>query len=75
MTPTIDDRATTVSPAEAARRLGVQVGTLRNWRWRQVGPPHTRVGARIRYRLVDLAEWLDGRARASTSALAQEVSE
>ena len=64
---TLDQRATTVSPSDAAKRLGLTVGTLANLRYRGGGPAFIRVGNRIRYRLSDLAAWLDKRVRTSTS--------
>lgn len=70
---TLEQRATTVSPADAARRLGLQPGTLANMRYRGDGPAYIRVGNRIRYRLTDLADWLDARVRTSTSNDAPHV--
>jgi len=67
MGTTLEDRATTVGPAEAAERFGVQRSTLDNWRWSGDGPPFIKVGGRVRYRLSDLADWLDARTRSSTS--------
>lgn len=69
----LDARAMTVGPAEAAERLGVQRSTLDNWRWNGSGPRYVKVGGRVRYRLADLAEWLDVRTRTSTSELASNV--
>ena len=66
--PGLDARATTVSPMDAAERLGVQPSTLANWRWTGCGPRYLKVGGRVRYRLHDLAAWLDDQARESTSA-------
>lgn len=63
----LEARSTTVSPEHAADRLGVQPSTLANWRWNGAGPRYLKVGGRVRYRLHDLAEWLDSRARSSTS--------
>ena len=63
----LNARATTVTPEEAAERLGVQPSTLANWRWRGGGPSYVKVGGRVRYRLQALAEYLDGQARTSTS--------
>lgn len=63
----LDDRTVTVSPAEVARRIGVTLETLANWRWRGFGPRSFKVGGRVRYRLLDVAEWLEGQARRSTS--------
>ena len=69
MLGTLDDlnaRATTVPPDEAAARLGVEASTLANWRWSGHGPRHVKVGSRVRYRLSDLADWLDEHTRRST---------
>ena len=62
-------RATTVSPAEAAQRYGLQESTLANWRWCGRGPQHVKVGGRVRYREIDLANWLESQLRQSTSDL------
>lgn len=64
---TLDARATTVGPEDAAERLGVQRSTLDNWRWSGAGPRYVKVGGRVRYRLADLAAWLDAQTRTSTS--------
>ncbi len=66
-TATLEERTTTFSPTETAKRIGVTSETLANWRWRGDGPPFCRVGRRVRYRLQDLAAWLDERTRISTS--------
>lgn len=44
-----------LTPAEAAELLGgVSVDTLRDWRYRGVGPAYIRVGAQVRYAERDL---------------------
>ena len=67
MTTTLDDRTRTTDTEGASRVVGVTVETLRNWRWRGDGPPFLKMGRRVRYRLVDLADYLDGCTRTSTS--------
>lgn len=62
-----DARATTISPREVAARLGVTVTTLANWRWKGGGPAYLKVGGRVRYRIGELAAWLDEQVRASSS--------
>ncbi len=64
---TLEALTVTVDTLEAARRLGLSAGTLRNWRVTGTGPLHIRVGGRVRYRLADLAAYLDGQTRQSTS--------
>lgn len=64
----LDGRATTISPEDAAARLGIKASTLANWRWSGDGPRYLKVGGRVRYRLNDLAEWLEAQVRSSTSS-------
>lgn len=46
---------------EAARRLGLATGTLRNMRSQRRGPRFVRIGSRaVRYRLEDLDAWIEG---------------
>ena len=66
-TADLDARATTVPPHEAARRIGWAPRTLANRRWDGSGPPYLKIGGRVRYRLADLADWLDQQVRSSTS--------
>lgn len=61
------DPTVTVSRDDAAARLGLRPRTLDNLRARGGGPPFVQIGGRVRYRLVDLADWLDLRVRFSTS--------
>lgn len=63
----LNARASTVSPEECAHRLGIRVSTLSNMRWTGRGPTYIKVGGRVRYRLVDIAEYLNSHARSSTS--------
>ena len=63
----LEARVTTLSPGEAATRLGLEPGTLANWRWSGRGPMFVKLGGRVRYRLADLAEYLDRQTRTSTS--------
>jgi predicted site-specific integrase-resolvase len=48
-------------PEEAAKLLRVSEGTLRDWRYRGVGPAYIRVGQRPRYDVRDLERWLRDR--------------
>ena len=72
-TATLEDRTTTFSPTETGKRVGVTSETLANWRWKGEGPPYCLVGRRVRYRLVDLAAWLDERTRNSTSEVGSDA--
>lgn len=43
---------------EAAQELNVSVRTLARWRAERIGPPFTKVGAKVYYRRAALAEWV-----------------
>jgi len=47
---------------EAARYLGMSPDTLPRWRWAGTGPRFLKVGRKVKYRLTDLENYLDGRA-------------
>ena len=47
-----------VSPAQAANILDLPPRTLQNWRFRDDGPPFTRYGQTIRYKVTDLHDWM-----------------
>lgn len=52
----------------AARELGVIDRTMQNYRQRGGGPKFIRLSSRcIRYRRIDLREWVEARLRHSTS--------
>lgn len=51
-----------MTPEQAAAYLGVTAGTLAVWRCtRKHALPYLKVGARVRYRKVDLDTWLEQR--------------
>lgn len=50
-----------VTEREAAASLHVTVSTLRNWRWKGVGPRFLKLGGRmVRYHRADLAAFVEG---------------
>ena len=51
-----------LSVDDVAEILGVPVSTLYQWRYKGVGPVGLRVGRHLRYRAVDVSEWIDRRA-------------
>ncbi len=60
-----------LNPEQAARYLGLDVGTLANMRVRGDGPPFIALSPRaIRYQKEDLTSWVASRRRLSTSDLA-----
>jgi hypothetical protein len=50
----------------AAERLNIRPKTLANWRSGGGGPTYFKIGSRVLYDELDLAEWLESRRRKST---------
>lgn len=48
-----------LSPSDLAERLKVTEGALAQMRYLGRGPRYFRIGRRIRYRMVDVDEWLE----------------
>ena len=53
-----------ISAQELAEYLDVPVKTLYAWRYRRQGPPGLRVGKHLRYRRIDVNEWIEQRTKA-----------
>ncbi len=49
---------------ELAGFLNVPVATIYAWRYRGEGPPGFRAGRHLRYRWIDVQQWIDDRLRA-----------
>ncbi len=49
-----------LSAQDLARYHDVPVATVYAWRYRGVGPPGLRVGKHLRYRRIDVNEWIGG---------------
>jgi predicted DNA-binding transcriptional regulator AlpA len=52
---------------EAAPILGIEVATLRRWRWAGKGPAFRKIGAAVRYDPADLDAFVAAAKRNSTS--------
>jgi len=52
---------------EAARVLGMAVGTLRRWRWAGQGPSYVKMHGAVRYSREDLHRFIEESKRRSTS--------
>ncbi len=48
-----------ISAQELAEYLAVPVATIYAWRYRRQGPPGLRVGKHLRYRSIDVNEWIE----------------
>jgi excisionase family DNA binding protein len=57
----IGDTGRLLRPHELSELLGVPVGTLANWRSGRTGPPFVKVGRHVRYRPIDVDEWIADR--------------
>ena len=56
-------------PKQAAHILGLSVRTLERHRLAGTGPRYARLGRVIRYREIDLADWVESNLRNSTSEM------
>ena len=46
---------------QVAELIGMSVATVRRWRLFRQGPRFLKIGAAVRYKAEDLAEWLESR--------------
>ena len=53
---------------ETAEILGVEVSTLRRWRWAGRGPVFCKIGSAVRYEPEVIAAYIAANRRQSTSA-------
>ncbi len=60
-------RETLLNEREAAARLGLQIATLRRWRWAGKGPRFLKIEGAVRYDPVDLEAFIAAARRTSTS--------
>lgn len=59
---------TLMNEHDVARITGLSVASVRRWRLLRQGPRYIKIGAAVRYKPADLAEWLDGRPASSEAA-------
>lgn len=48
---------THLTPEELSKRWKKSAGTLRNWRWKDIGPKYLKIGSRVRYLLQDIKQY------------------
>jgi len=48
-----------IGEREAAKRMGLKVQTLRNWRHQRRGPAYLKLGRRVLYREHDLNDYME----------------
>lgn len=51
--------ARSLTPEQLASELGISVGTLSNWRYKNRGPRWFYAGSNVRYRLTDVLNWIE----------------
>jgi hypothetical protein len=56
--PSRDDPEALLTEVQAAEFLNMSGRTLQSWRGRGRGPAHIQAGRAIRYRRVDLIDWI-----------------
>lgn len=54
-----------MKPEDVARRYGIEVNTLYQWKYRGEGPKAIKLGGRLRYRSEDVEQWLEEQAATS----------
>ncbi len=48
---------------DAAAYLGLEPGTLENWRYKSQGPPVIHLGKNVRYDIQDLDAWIEAQKK------------
>lgn len=56
----MDENKILLTEKEAAAKLECEPQTLNKWRSRRKGPPYLKLSGKIRYRLSDLEQFIDG---------------
>jgi len=56
-------RSPLATTREVAEFLGVLMSTLTQWRCRRVGPRYCKIGRHVRYRWVDVEEYVAAQAK------------
>lgn len=49
---------TLLTEGQAAEMASLSVRTLQAWRLKDFGPPYVKFGKAVRYRRIDLADWI-----------------
>jgi excisionase family DNA binding protein len=74
MIESMEHRERLLTVQELAEYLGVPVATLYQWRHRREGPPGFRVGRHVRYRWIDVHEWIEQQLVATPEQSASHVT-
>lgn len=67
----MSEQESALTPGKTARYLGISEAALRLWRAEGKGPRYFRAGEKlVRYRRVDLDQWIEGRLCAPATSAA-----
>lgn len=66
--PARDDSDAFLSPQGLAKYLDLPLSTIYRWNYAGGGPKRLKIGRHVRYRLTDVAQWLDEQAEPRRSA-------
>lgn len=55
----MENKNSVINEKIAAAHLGISVQTLRNWRHLRKGPNYCKIGRSVRYRTIDLVEFVE----------------
>jgi predicted DNA-binding transcriptional regulator AlpA len=48
-----------IDEKEVSQIMGIAVQTLRNWRFKRVGPPYVKVSKAVRYRVDEVIDFME----------------
>lgn len=51
-----------MSPEDLAEHFGIPVASIYAWRYRGTGPKAFKIGRHVRYRVEDVAAWVEAQA-------------
>jgi len=69
---TLDDKEL-LSEVELARRLGITIRCLQQWRWQRWGPAWIKVGRLVRYPRAEVAAFLERQKVATAESRREEI--
>ena len=65
-TPSPAEFGQLLTPPQVAARLGIELVTLADWRWRKKGPAWLKIGRLVRYPAPQLEAWIASRQHDAT---------
>jgi predicted site-specific integrase-resolvase len=65
---------TNLTPKELAKRWGLPLSTLSQWRWNGHGPTFVKLGKRVSYRVRDVENFEEEKLRRDTTCIGSQVA-